>query len=285
MKPESAKPKPARPQPRQGTWLFALFFILIASGIALTVLLANDMSHLRSVYRWLNIEWPFDRQPMKTLRLSKSNRLRSLPVRLPEPWREPVVEAKAGAFLRLLEARGPQMCGHFAGLGIANDGWKVSQFDARVYECEHVTTLEPAHPGERRPSLFFTARGNAAGDVSTVRMKLVAPPGDGGRQMHEVFVRAVTSLIEDNRWNDLAGVVDAARDLTDFKAAGLGLSLTLIQEPTSPGSYNLVLVPNVRDPALRRTLQYFDDDKRLPQPRSKAELAPSEKWPKLHSSF
>lgn len=252
--PPAGKPRPAA---RRGGLIFAGLFLAVAGAIAATVLLANDMAHLRRMFEKLGIEWPLGEPKPQFPRVAKGNRLKSLPVHLPAPLVLPPNESQAGAFVREVRRAGPALCGAFSRNGIETSGWQRSEFDARTFECLSESTLLPTGTGAKAASFFFAVKGNEDGDVSSIRMKLVAPENPDGQRMHAHLMQAVGTLMAETSWGDLAEALDAIKQLKDYRATRFGLSFSFVRETTSPESYNLILIPTNRDPAIRRSRDFF----------------------------
>jgi len=252
-------PKPAPPR-RSAMLLFAVLLVAFALAIIATLLLANDRRNLRALLdhydlHWLLAETP--RQPAGT-RALRGRRLAAVPISIPARFFAAPEDTALGTFVREVRASGFELCAAFKAAGVDNQGWQHSQFDRKTFECLSETVLPAKEEGAQNASFFFIAKGTPEGEVGSIRMKLVAPETADGETVHRLLVRALEQLIEQARWLDLAPAIANAEALTEFTAVRFGLSFRFTPEFTAARSYNLIILPTSRDPAVKRSRGYFD---------------------------
>jgi hypothetical protein len=265
--------KPAPPR-KSAMLLFAVLLVAFALAIAATLLLANDRRNLRLLLDRYELNWLLETasdEPRGT-RALRGRRLAPVPVAIPARFFAGPETAALGAFVREVRARGEELCAAFKAAGIDNGGWQPSQFDSRTYECLSETVLQATQEGERNASFFFIAKGTPEGEVGSIRMKLVSPETEDGATVHRLLVRALEQLIEQARWLDLAPAIASADALEDYTSVRFGISFRFTHEFTALRSYNLIVLPTSKDPAVKRSRGYFDTLQWLPLPRVMARL-------------
>ncbi|MBV2183679.1 MAG: hypothetical protein KUL88_03940 [Rhizobium sp.] len=240
--------------------LFVALLVAFALAIVATLLLANDRRNLRALIDRYDLDWllktPSD-QPNGTKAL-RGRRLSPVPVAIPACFFAGPETAALGAFVREVRASGAELCAAFKAAGIDNGGWQPSQFDSRIYECLSETLPPAAQEGERSAPFFFIAKGTPEGEVGSIRMKLVSPETEDGETVHRLLVRALEQLIEQARWLDLAPAIASAEALEGYTAVRFGISFRFTHEFTALRSYNLIVLPTSKDPAVKRSRAYFD---------------------------
>jgi hypothetical protein len=251
---------PPRPPRFGGARIFAIVFLSVAVGIGVVLLLANDRQNLKALVRWAGVDlsWGTVKEPHRPPEPLRGQPDVIRPMMLPERvMSEPDMKA-AGAFIREMRDLGPAFCAAFDAAGISNQGWRKSQFGGSTFECLSEDLIKPL--GEEAPSasFFFIAKGQPDGEINSIRMKLVAPDTDAGRASHDKLISAVTALIHQTGWNDLAPLLHSVRSLTDYTSVRFGMSYKFNREFTAADRYNLIILPSDRDPAVRRSRDYFD---------------------------
>ncbi|MBO3758430.1 DUF6030 family protein [Ciceribacter sp. L1K22] len=260
--------QPPRPPRFGGGGVFVVVFLSIAACIGLVVLLANERQNLKAMTRWLGVdhylaalhEAPRPPQPLK------SQRNLSPTVILPDHFiREPDIGV-VGVFVREMRDLGPAFCAAFDSSGINNEGWKASQVDRSTFECLSEDLVRPIGGDEPTASFFFIAKGQPDGEINSIRMKLIAPDTDAGRASHDKLVNAVSTLIHETGWSDLAQLLDSTRKLSDYTTIRFGMSYKFTKEFTGEDRYNLIILPINKDPLVKRAREYFDRSNWLPVP-------------------
>ncbi|WP_156951584.1 DUF6030 family protein [Ciceribacter selenitireducens] len=254
--------------------LFAVLLVAFALAIAATLLLANDRRNLRILLDRYELNWllePATDEPRGT-RALRGRRLAPVAISIPARYFAGPENAAIGAFVREVRASGGELCAAFKAAGVDNGGWLPSQFDSKTYECLSETLLPATEEGGQNASFFFIAKGTPEGEVGSIRMKLVAPETGDGETVHRLLVKALEQLIEQARWLDLAPAIASAEALSDFTAVRFGVSFRFTHEFTAPRSYNLIVLPTSKDPAVKRSRAYFDTLQWLPLPSVIARL-------------
>ncbi|MCL6705576.1 DUF6030 family protein [Pseudomonas sp. R2.Fl] len=243
-------------------------FLSVAVGIGAVLLLANDRQNLKALGRWAGVDlsWGTVQEPHRPPEPLKGQPETIQPTMLPDRvMHEPDMEA-VGAFVREMRDLGPAFCAAFDAAGINNEGWRESPFGGSTFECLSEDLIKPL--GEEGPSasFFFIAKGRPDGEINSIRMKLVAPDTEAGRASHDKLVSAITTLMHQTGWSDLAPLLDSARSLADYTSVRFGMSYKFNKEFTASDRYNLIILPMDRDPAVVRSRDYFDQAKWMPVP-------------------
>jgi len=256
-----AAPMPPRPAKRRVLWLMiAVSFSIVAA----TVLLSNNQQHLRSLLKVIGrddlLASPskrvFATRPAETV-----IQRRTLPLAL--NLMLPVEITQASTFLRTWRRTGPEFCRALNVAGIAVSGWAEALISGSgTSECFYERTWSD---GEKHRSEFYLVRGNAAGELSTVRVKIVNPPSADGR-LEPAFLNRLQDLIEMIGWPDFSGALKPVGEMRDVESSGFGARLMFKKEPSSEASFNLILsiVPN--GPLEVKTSKYFARQLWLPLP-------------------
>ncbi len=266
-------PKPAPPR-KSAMLLFVVLLVAFALAIAATLLLANDRRNLRILLDRYELNWLLETttdEPRGT-RALRGRRLAPVAVSIPTRFFADPENASLGAFVREVRASGGELCAAFKAAGVDNGGWLPSQFDSKTYECLSETLLPATEEGGQNASFFFIAKGTPEGEVGSIRMKLVAPETEDGETVHRLLVKALEQLIEQARWLDLAPAIASAETLADYTSVRFGVSFRFTHEFTAPRSYNLIVLPTSKDPAVKRSRAYFDTLQWLPLPSVIARL-------------
>lgn len=265
--------KPAPPK-KSAMLLFAALLAAFTCAIIATLLLANDMRNLRILLDRYDLEWLIVETPPQPpgTRAVTGRRLAAVPLAIPARFFAGPEMAALGAFVREVRANGGELCAAFQAAGVDNQGWQQSQFDRKTFECLSETLLPAKAEGAQNASFFFIIKGTPEGEVSSIRMKLVAPENADGETVHRLLIKTLEQLIEKTRWLDLAPALASAEALADFTAVRFGLSFRFTHEFSAPRSYNLIILPTVREPAVSRSRTYFDSPQWLKLPAVIARL-------------
>lgn len=228
--------------------LFGLTLAVILAIIA-TVLLANDRRHLKSLLAHYGLLEP---SPPPAPVLEKQSRRTDGGAASPSGNLAERLFSGSGMtpFARVIRFPAPDMCRLFSERGFEGDGWQPSPIGG-VAECtaEKIVTAGPEAPPA---SLFAVVRGTESDDINSLRIKIVAPPGDGGESARKELDAVLASLIDETGWSDLTPLREriAAReevDMTDYS-----LSITFKREFTNPDAYNLIIRPASTNPDVRK---------------------------------
>lgn len=281
--PEVSKTPPPRARFGGGV-VFALVFLTIALSILGVVLTANNQQNLHRLLARLDIDWPIgaSEQAQRAPPALKGKRLESVAVRIPAHFMAMPEVDVPGSFVREMRNLGPAFCRAFDEAGISNPGWAQSPMDRRTFECLSEELLGQADTdgdGEADApvaSFFFIAKGDPEGEITSIRMKLVAPPGAEGTQARRKLENAVQVLIETTGWSDLADLDASVRQLADYEHLRFGMSYSFKREFTNGDRFNLIVLPTNKDPASRRARAYFERSTWLPT----APAVPLD-WPRM----
>ncbi|MFK0208023.1 DUF6030 family protein [Agrobacterium sp. NPDC090283] len=246
-----------------GALLFAVLIVCLAIGA--TVLLANDKTHLKSLLTYLNLA-PATRsaEPPPKTRPVKRQKPVAQKVFLPPHLLtfEPV--GGRASFARDFVVSGKELCDRFTASGFSNpQGWRASPVNIRNFEC--MADLAPGKASEpaERASLFLEIRGEASGEIRSIRMKAVAPRTPDGTAVLTKLDEALAMIIGQTRWADLANMLEPARRLQPYQAQHFGISVSVKPEPTAPHRLNVILLANEQSPGLKLTRSFFDRDRWL----------------------
>lgn len=250
--------KLASEQAAPARWRLWLLILLSVSVVMLVVLLANDMKHLRQFSRYLETTGPAV-PPATVLHplTVKPNRDFDLPLAV---LREPTVPL-AARFVRRWLPSGPQLCEALRGAGANVGDWRQSAFDDRTFECVAEISIEPA---DRAKSVFVQVRGQGAGEVGSVRVKLVAPELTPDGRLAGNVAQLFETTLREAAWTDLASLLSRIERLQDVTEARFGSLLIFKKEPSSESSYNFILGLQSDDDAQRAVASFFSAANWLP---------------------
>lgn len=255
---------------RKSRVVFWIFMLAIVAGIIATALLANDKRNLRDLVQrykitWINLDAEVTPKPLTTAR--RGNRLIpsafTFPSRLPRHAFESF-KTPPSTFLRHWQVTGERLCAAFSEAGLDVQPWHQGDLYSSTYECSAEIT-EKGTASSEPASLFLIVRGTPAGDISSVRFKVILPDTDEGRAVHKKFNLAVEVLFKESRWAELDSVLDQIQQLENVKQETSGVRLVFTHEFTDVRRFNLILDLNASTPALRLTAAYFDKTKWMKQ--------------------
>jgi hypothetical protein len=253
------------PQPRRGRAVMWLLIILSFSIVAATVLLSNDMRHLKSLAHYFGIELfppeaPPPPPPPKVFR-----RTEPVSIKIAPRMFDPPQPALASVFLRTWRISGPAMCEALRSAGVQTSEWTATAFNSDTFECsyEQIFKKEKEHIAS---SLFLVVRGNGNGTISSMRVKLVGPATNNDGQLDAGTMRIFETMLTQPAWLDFHDALAAIRNLRDVKDEGFGSLINFTQEHSRPGSFNFTLLLQETSPQQRRTKDYFSAKTWLPAP-------------------
>jgi hypothetical protein len=255
------------PPRKKNRLVFWIAIAVIAVAIVATVLLANDKRNLKALAHRYGVTW-FDEVPKAPGPIAAAEPKRPQPrnVKVPKHAFDAVIPATAATFTRYWRISGDELCAHLTQAGLDVGPWTQSGFDAGTYECSHMLEGKPAGQPDDAASLFVIARGTPSGEVSGLRMKLIAPDTDEGRAMREKFSAVVDTLVKETQWSDFRESLDAVGRLENATQAAFGAKLTFSHEFADPRRFNFILELNRATPDERRSAAYFDREKWLASP-------------------
>lgn len=246
-----------------GTLLFAVFAVCVA--ILATVLLANDSKHLNSLLTHFNLA-PVTRSaeaPPKT-KPAKRQKSAARKVYLPPHLLKFEQKGDRASFARDFVLSGKDLCDRFTATGFSNpQGWHAGPVNIRNFECmADLVAGKAADPAEQA-SLFLEIRGEASGEVRSIRMKAVAPKTPDGATILAKLDEAFRMIVGQTRFADLASMIEPARGMQPYQAQHFGISVSVKPEPTAPHRLNVILLASEQSPGVKLTRQFFDRDRWL----------------------
>ncbi|MBX5001642.1 DUF6030 family protein [Rhizobium lentis] len=272
--PENSSPAYAK-QPVGKPRIPAVFWLLLTISLSLimgTVLLSNDMKHLKTIGRYFGYElFPHE------VKLPPPTALpRPMPpasVTLPLHAIEPPVAQTASTFLRTWRISGAAMCAALRDAGVQTSEWAAASFNAETFECFF------EHSGKREKdqlpsSIFVIVRGDAAGTINNMRVKIVNPQTDQNGQLDPNILRIFEIMLQQPQWLDFHEALNAIKNLRDIKEDGFGASISFSREVLNPGRYNFTLSLDASSGPQKRTRSYFSDRTWLPSPEPSGKTAP-----------
>ncbi|MBB3740723.1 hypothetical protein FHX10_000199 [Rhizobium sp. BK591] len=249
-----------------------VFWLLLTISLSLimgTVLLSNDMKHLKTVGHYFGYDLfpPEVRPPPKALPRPKPPVTFTLPVHLIEP---PAAQT-ASTFLRTWRISGAAMCAALRDAGIETSDWAAASFNADTFECFF------EHSGKRQKdqlpnSIFVIVRGDAAGTINNMRVKIINPETDQNGQLDPGILQIFQIMLRQPQWLDFHETLDAIKNLKDIKEDGFGASISFTREVLNPGNYNFTLSLDATSGPQKRTRNYFSSKIWLPSPDPAAEI-------------
>lgn len=265
------------PAKRRALWIMIAISVSI---VATTVLLSNDMKHLRSFMTWLGYPYAISSSSsISKVTTRKSRVLHIEVVRLPPRLVAPPTLSTASSFLRGWRLTGPQLCAALHSDGIDVSEWGASQLgDGGTGECSFEKSWTD---GQTRRSLFYLVRGDRAGAISTIRAKLVNPETGPDGRMAEPVLHDVQAILGRLGWQDFDALLPAIASLKDVRQEALGASMSFIREPSSAASFNFILSLATPDAMQARTKAYFTESNWFPVVREETRADMPGSWPWL----
>jgi hypothetical protein len=242
-----------------GALLFAVLAVCLAIGA--TVLLANDKKHLKSLLAYLNLAPAMQSATPPKMKPVKRQKLAVQKVSLPPHLLKFEQMGDRASFARDFVVSGKELCDRFTAAGFSNPrGWDASPVNIRGFECMADLAAGNALNPAERASLFLEIRGEASGEIRSIRMKAVAPKTPDGAAVLTKLDEALATVIGQTRWADLADMLEPARRMQPYQAQHFGISVSIKPEPTAPHRLNVILLANEQSPGLKLTRSFFDRD-------------------------
>ena len=246
-----------------GALLFAVLAVCFSIGA--TVLLANDKKHLKSLLTYLNLA-PATRfaEPPPKMKHAKRQKLAARTVYLPPHLLKFERAGDRPSFARDFVVSGKDLCDRFTAAGFSNPkGWQASPVSIRNFECMADLAAVKAEDPAQRASLFIDIRGEASGDIRSIRIKAVAPETPDGAAILTKLEKTLTLVIAQTHWTDLASMLEPARRMQAYQAQHFGISVSIKPEPTAPHRLNVILLASEEPPGVKLTRAFFDRDRWL----------------------
>lgn len=246
-----------------GALLFAVLAVCLAIGA--TVLLANDRKHLKSLLIYLNLASTTGSvEPPPKMKPVKRQKPVAPKVSLPPHLLKFEQAGDRASFARDFVVSGKELCERITAAGFSNpQGWHASPVNIRNFECMADLAAGNASDPAERASLFLEIRGQASGQIRSIRMKAVAPKTPDGAAVLTKLDEAVAMIIGQTRWADLADMLEPARRMQPYQAQHFGISVSIKPEPTAPHRLNVILLASEQSPGLKLTRSFFDRDRWL----------------------
>lgn len=228
-------------------WLLTALSVSVVLG---TVLLSNDMQHLKSLMHRFGIELiapppTAPPQPARTYRPKLSD------ITLPPSLFSDGRTERPAEFFWVRQIYGPALCERLRANGIPVSEWVETAFHAETMECVY-EQHDHEESGNPRSSRFLVVRGDRSGNVTGIRIKLVSPPRDDTGRLDRTVMRMFETVLDEPHWPDFDAARAALLTLDDYRTEGAGIAFLFSQEPSRPGSYNMTLSLTTRVPPTRR---------------------------------
>ncbi|MBX5230131.1 exopolysaccharide biosynthesis protein [Rhizobium sp. NLR9b] len=264
--PDNSSPAYAK-QPAGKPRIPVIFWLLLTLSLSLvigTVLLSNDMKHLKAVGHYFGVDLSppeVKPSPPKTLPRPAPPAVYKLPLHATEA---PMAQT-ASAFLRTWRISGPAMCAALRQAGVQTSEWAAASFNAGTFECfyEHSAKREK---DQLANSIFVIVRGDAAGTISSMRVKVVNPGTDQNGQLDPAILRIFETMLRQPQWLDFHETLNAIKNLKDVKEDGFGANIAFTHEVLNPERYNFTLSLDATSGPQRRARNYFSGRTWLPAP-------------------
>ncbi len=257
------KTPPRRRKRRAAPWLMLALSISLVAG---TVLLSNDMRHLRALTPLLGYDLnpqKVQQPPPQVVEVATPAPLQS--IKIPPRLIDVAQPELAGNFLRTWRMSGPDMCETLRKAGIEMTTWRASAMGSSAYECSFQEVYK--EDGERPlSSVFLIIRGDRKGAISNMRAKIVGPVTDSAGRLDPSFMRVFETVLAQPHWPDLHDALSAIRELKDVRAEGFGASIFFSREFSSENSFNFILTIKAAPGPQTRTRAYFSTGRWMPAP-------------------
>ncbi|MFK3777450.1 DUF6030 family protein [Agrobacterium sp. NPDC089420] len=242
-----------------------LTVLAVCFAILATVLLANDRKHLKSLLTYLKLApAAYSVEPPPRVKPVKRQKLAARKILLPPHLLAIEQGGERASFARDFILSGKDLCDRFTAEGFSNpQGWHVSPVNIRNSECMADLAVGNTEDSGEQASLFLEIRGEAGGDVRSIRMKAVAPQTPDGAAIRAKLDDALNLIIEQTRWADLAAMLEPARGMQSYQAQHFGISVSVKPEQTAPHRLNLILLVTEQSPGVKLTRRFFDREQWL----------------------
>jgi len=236
-------------QPGDRRVLYLSTFAILCA-IAATVLFANGQ---RNLHRLLGAQQMRVVQPALPVMREKPAQARHLPPRYFSTEDMPAFST----FVRLTSLPAQNLCRFLAEAGLRNEGWRASELDPRSHECPSVLRLFSAAPGGGFDTVFADVKGDAAGRILRLRLKISARDRVNRTILNARAAAILDFVVSESGWSDLSGLGSRVLASGDFSIESHGLRISRRRERLAPESDNLVLTPIFETPAARNAYDYF----------------------------
>lgn len=225
-------------QPKDATGFFFGLLFVIAAAIAATVLMANDRKNLNRLLAHYGFEQTHGVQAARHEEPADSHAGKTA--------REPHVPATAPSpgILRPSHTNLASICAFLAERGLGEEALRQAAAGRDATECVGERIFSGSQ-GEDAPqgSLFSVVRGKSGGEISAMRIKILAPAGRNGEAAHRAFQELLDALAQAAGWSALQDIRAPVSQLRDTAVSRVDMAITFRREPSNPDAYNLIVRP------------------------------------------
>ncbi|MFK0385023.1 DUF6030 family protein [Agrobacterium sp. NPDC090273] len=237
----------------------------VCLAIAATVLLANDKRHLKSLLHHFGVApvvKPIDNPP-------KMTRIRRKPlvagdVNVPAYLLKFEQSVPPTFFVRNFLLPGAALCERFLAEGFVSlqDG-NTSPVNGGSFECMADFKQGDASAESEQASLFLDIRGNAAGEIRSIRIKAIAPQTPDGDLIRSRLRDVLALIVGATHWSDFSSLPDLASRMQVYQEQRFGISASSKPEPSAPHRLNVLLLEVEKPRELELARAFFDDTRWL----------------------
>ncbi|MCM2291413.1 DUF6030 family protein [Allorhizobium sp. BGMRC 0089] len=269
----------ARRQRRRGRLVFAgivAAFCLTIAAALLFSLERSSLSHFRTGFsRQMTVADETVRaQPHILQRHPRPETRPETRIFLPAPFFEMPDILQTSAFVRDMPITGPVLCKRMQSEGMVNEGWKKNPFNQQDHECFFEKSFPVAHPDEDAPSFFIMVKGDAAGVIMQVRLKIIEPQGNGEVM---TFYRKAIDLLKRFGWQDFDPDFERLLRFQSVESHRFGISLSLQKEFAGHARYNVMMMVEDDGVLEQQTRAFFTKASRF-RPYDGLFLFPRQRW-------
>lgn len=246
------KPPPRRKRP---VVLYLMIFVSLSAVLG-TFLLSRDMQHLRSIAAAFGIDLSGVVRPKPRKLVFQGPPRPSNTIRINHRFLAAPDLKMATAFRRAWQMSGPDMCNALKAAGIEPTDWQPAVIGGNTFECSYDKIYRKTKE-KIESSLFVIIRGNAQGQINSMRVKLVDPALDSKGDLDPQLLKIFDTMLTQSRWGDFSAELDAIRSLRDVKQDGFGASMRFSREYNDRKSFNFVLNLAALTPEQKRANALF----------------------------
>lgn len=231
---------------RKSRIVFICLTLAVIGAIIATVLLANDRRHLNALLIHYGLMEPPPPAPVLEKKPRRGQEGDTMP--LAGSGAELLFSGSGMTpFARIIHFPAPDMCRLFSERGYEGEGWQPGPM-GDVSECTGEKVIAaPKETGNPAATVFAVVRGTEQDDITSLRIKIVAPPDEGGEAARKELGAVLASLIEATGWSDLTPLVERIMALEEVSMTDYSLSVVFKREFTNPNAYNLIIRPAATD--------------------------------------
>jgi hypothetical protein len=250
-------------KPRSNNAVLLLALVVVFSGLAAVVLLANGNHNLNRILTALGVP------PVKPH--VTAGTFEPVPVEAPKPpvpiiyiperlMDHPVLPPQ-DAFRRTITRNRDAICAALQKAGWVGQEWQSGNPGVHGWSCGAEKDIADASdPTLMAGSLFVSARGTVPDRVSSVRLKLNFLNGETSGPVLEQAVIAAGDILSAIGWGDDPEILEKLHQLTEFNIKGTGNRISLSKELSDLPRYNFLIVSD--PPGIGETGRSSFDDGR-----------------------